>query len=415
MTFQFPSPPEIFSQYISDGVCLIGEAGTGCLSSKKHAQTLINAFAETGMTAVKHQYVIADEILHPLTGPVSLPSGNIDLYSRFKELERPVSFYQDMKKITEEKDMLFMCSAFGIKSADHLLSLNTPVLKLASPESNHPQFLPWFTTHTIPVVFSTGISSIDDIVWTHNSFLDAGYSPHTLGGMQCVTWYPAPSESYNLLTLYTLPYITGIHFGLSDHTKDPYVIPCISAVLSGFINIPCIIEKHITLSKTSDGLDDPFAITPAESQELLLKMKACYSKAQEKSKVITKNIIPVLEKYDRMKKNVIFDADAVSELALHIHNILPEYSVKIISDILGNGHKKVETCEETNYLTTNRSLRAVKNIQKGCVLTYTNCAYLRTEKNLSPGLDYTYNYIIDKKKAACNIENGQPITSDIIS
>ena len=69
---------------------IIAEIGTSHEGDLDKAYSLIDAAAEAGADAIKFQWVYADEILHPLTGFVDLPTGRIPLYERFRQLERRI-------------------------------------------------------------------------------------------------------------------------------------------------------------------------------------------------------------------------------------------------------------------------------------------------------------------------------------
>ena len=75
---------------------IIAEIGTSHEGSEEKAFELIDAAVNSGADAVKFQWVYADEILHPDTGFVKLPTGNIPLYERFQQLECSKDFYKKM-------------------------------------------------------------------------------------------------------------------------------------------------------------------------------------------------------------------------------------------------------------------------------------------------------------------------------
>ena len=118
-------------------VFIIAEIGTSHDGDLKKAEELITAAAEAGVNCVKFQYVIADEIIHPNTGNVSLPGGEIPLYERFLTLERSPDFYSELKRITEDNNLVFLCTPFGIQSARNLKKIGIEGFKIASPELNH--------------------------------------------------------------------------------------------------------------------------------------------------------------------------------------------------------------------------------------------------------------------------------------
>ena len=116
---------------------VIAEIGTSHEGSIEKAKRLIDAAKEAEADAVKFQWVIADEILHPKTGFVDLPTGRIPLYERFKQLECPPDFYAATLEYARSLGLKWICSPFGLKSLELLLELKPDAVKIASPELNH--------------------------------------------------------------------------------------------------------------------------------------------------------------------------------------------------------------------------------------------------------------------------------------
>jgi len=233
--------------------CLVvAELGTGHLGSPERARELVDAAAEAGADCAKFQLVHADEILHPLSGSVQLPTGRVELYRRFRELERPVSFYGEMKNYVESKGLLFLCSPFGLQSARELRSLGVAALKIASPELNHFPLLEEAAGYGLPLFLSSGVSTLADI---ERALAVTGRDRVVL--LHCITVYPAPEEEYNVGLLANLRAIFGVEVGLSDHSLDPVLVPAL-AVLHG----ARVVEKHLALSRAGSGLDDPVALEP---------------------------------------------------------------------------------------------------------------------------------------------------------
>ena len=102
---------------------VVAEIGTSHNGSVEKAYSLIDAACEAGADVVKFQWVYASEILHPDTGFVKLPGGNIRLYDRFRSLEVPFDFYEKCRNYANKKGLLFACSPFGLKSFEELVSL----------------------------------------------------------------------------------------------------------------------------------------------------------------------------------------------------------------------------------------------------------------------------------------------------
>ena len=346
-------------------VFIIAEIGTSHDGDLKKAEELISAASEAGVDCVKFQYVIADEIIHPKTGNVSLPGGDIPLYERFRALERPLSFYSELKKITEDNDLFFLCTPFGIQSARNLQQIGVDGFKIASPELNHYPLLR--EVSNLPVILSTGVSTLGDIEQALR------YRTQGAALLHCITSYPAPEDEYNLNVIPTLSTIFGVPVGVSDHSRDPILVPTIATALGG-----SIIEKHITLSKKGDGLDDPIAITPDELAGMCLEVR----KAENREDKDTFAWLDDLYGKDKIKK------------------------------ILGTGIKKMAPAEAANYRTTNRSIMAVADIVQGEVFTEKNTALLRSEKELKPGLPPDFYTEVLKRKAVHKINSGSGITWD---
>ena len=80
--------------------------------------------------------------------------------------------------------------------------------------------------------------------------------------LHCVSWYPAPSEDYNLATLGDMGRGFGLPVGLSDHTLNN-----VSAVASVALGAT-VIEKHFTLDRNGGGPDDSFSLEPDDLVQL---------------------------------------------------------------------------------------------------------------------------------------------------
>ncbi|GAH56234.1 unnamed protein product, partial [marine sediment metagenome] len=203
--------------------CLIvAELGSAHLGDLERAYQLIDSAADAGADCVKFQLIIADEIVHPRTGVIDLPGGKIPVYQRFKKLERGVEFYAEIKEYAEKRGAIFLCSAFGIESARLLRSLNIQAIKIASPELNHYPLLEEVAGYNVPLILSTGVSTLGDI--EKALAVTCSTSGKTIL-LHCVTSYPAPEDDYNLKLIPNLSALFGTTVGVSDHSKDPLLIP----------------------------------------------------------------------------------------------------------------------------------------------------------------------------------------------
>ena len=365
---------------------IIAEIGTSHEGSLEKAKQLIDSACSSGADYIKTQIVIADEILHPKTGFVDLPTGKIPLYDRFKQLECDINFYKKFVEYVHDNNKLFIASPFGIKSLEILYSLKPDAIKIASPELNHYKLLQKVKllrqqdNNKMPLILSSGVSTLSDIekalsiVGKENVYL-----------LHCITSYPAKESEYNLSLIKNLSNIFGIPCGVSDHSLDPILVPVLS------ITQNCkFIEKHFTLSKKTLGLDDPVALEPEQFAFM------CHAVNQAKASI---------EHYGE------------TEGAKRIISQLEEqFDKNLIQKTLGDGIKKLALCEKDNYKKTNRSLHYTNSFKASHIITENDIAILRTEKILSCGISPEYFNLLIGKKLTSDVVDGDGVQlSDFMS
>ena len=189
--------------------------------------------------------------------------------------------------------------------------------------------------------------------------------------LHCITQYPAPEEEYNLELIPALRRVFGVPVGVSDHSLDPVLVPAAAVARGAFL-----VEKHLTLSKTGRGLDDPIALGPEEFAVMAESIR----------------------RVERMGGE-----DAVKWLA-------ERFGADRVDRVLGTGRKQLAPSERANYGRSNRSLHALGDIAAGEPLTSRNVAALRTQHNLNTGLSPRHLATILGKRAARPIADGAGIT-----
>ena len=335
---------------------VVAEIGTSHGGDFEKAKKLIDAAVWAGADAVKFQWVYADEILHPDTGFVKLPGGKVRLYDRFKELEVEPKFFADCLEYTHSKNVKFYCSPFGLRSLAELLAIKPDGIKIASPELNHIPLLKALVDarknqqEKIPVILSSGVSTLADI---ERAVEIIGREKVTL--LHCVTSYPAPEEDYNLNVIPNLSKIFGLPVGVSDHSLDPVLVPSLAASVGGEM-----IEKHITLSKKTDGLDDPVALEPEQFAQMCHCVHQCEA---------------MINRY-----SLTCGGDNI------IEQMLDQFGKEKVKATLGSGVKELAPAEKANYGRTNRSLHFMRSMKAGEKILSEDIGVLRTEKILSPGI-----------------------------
>lgn len=362
---------------------IIAEIGTSHEGSREKAFELIDAAAASGADAIKFQWVYADEILHPKTGFVKLPTGNIPLYERFRQLECSRDFYREMVEYVHKKGCKFCCSPFGVRSLRELFELEPDIIKIASPELNHYKLLEELNRlrteqaaggkTPVPVILSSGVSKLSDI---EKAIAITGKQNVSL--LHCITSYPAPETEYNLKLIHNLKAVFGIECGVSDHSLDPVLVPALSVYCGG-----TVIEKHITLSRKTSGLDDPVALEPEQFALMVHVVHQCEA---------------VLNRYgiETGKERIL-------------QQLSEQFGMEKLEAVLGDGVKKLALAEEANYGRTNRSLHFMTGLKKGHVIQPEDIGILRTEKILTPGISPEFYDSIIGKILSRDAEDGEGV------
>ena len=210
------------------------------------------------------------------------------------------------------------------------MSINPDMIKIASPELNHFPLLEKLCQlqkkrkNKIPVILSSGVSKLEDIKKAISVFEEYNQK-ETVSLLHCVTSYPAPEEDYNLKVLDFLQKQFGVKVGVSDHSLNPIIVP-----LGGYLTGGEIIEKHITLSNETEGLDDPVALNPENF----------------------KKMVEVLRRFEGKEPQEILEYLEIN------------FGKEKINAVLGDGEKKLAKAEEANYTRTNRSIHFMKDLKK---------------------------------------------------
>ncbi len=348
---------------------IIAEAGTGHNGDIKQAHELIDAAAQAGAHYIKFQYVIAREILHPLTKPLVLFDKKVDLFQRFIDLEQTKEFYADLIQYARKKNIGFLCSAFGLESAANLLDLGVDSIKIASPELNHVPLMDFLNHNRISVFASNGLAKLGDIEKALALLTNC-----SVVLFHCVTSYPAEEKDYALACLPHLQAIFSVDIGCSDHTKNPLFIPLLAQYYGAQY-----LEKHITLTRQGPGLDDELAITPQELADLCKETQS----------------------FDQL-----LHLEGANKAYKHLIQRFSEDRVMLAS---GSGQYTLSQSEETAYHTSRRSIIALENIAAGESCTKKNCAVLRAEQGGVPGLHPKYFTLIQNKSTKRDVPAGRGV------
>jgi len=151
-----------------------------------------------------------------------------------------------------------MCTPFGVDEVIWLYGL-VKRWKIASGCLTRKSILEAGRDTNLPVILSTGMSTIDEIL-AAIAILDC-YGTCRLTLLHCTSSYPCKLEVVNLLAMESLP--RGFPVGYSDHPAGITVATAAAAMGA------TVIEKHLTLDRQAEGPDHKASIEPKEFRVMI--------------------------------------------------------------------------------------------------------------------------------------------------
>lgn len=281
---------------------MIAEMSGNHNQSLERAREIIKVAAATGAHAVKLQTYKADTMtinhrggLFDITDKNSLWYGR-NLYELYEEAHTPWEWHKPLFEYAQQLGLICFSTPFDETAVDFLETLNAPCYKVASFENTDHPLLKKIAQTGKPVIMSTGVANISDIIESVQVLKENGCSQIAL--LKCTSTYPSTPENTNLITIPTLQQIfPECIIGLSDHTMG------IGASIASVALGARIIEKHFTIRRADGGVDSTFSMEPDEMKALVVeseraflalgKVQLTLQKAEEKSKMFKRSIYVV--------------------------------------------------------------------------------------------------------------------------
>jgi N,N'-diacetyllegionaminate synthase len=248
-------------------VKIIAEAGVNHNGSIELAKKLIDVAVAAGADCVKFQTFKAENLV-TTTAPkasyqIENTGNNSSQYEMLKKLELSYPEFEELKKYSLASGIEFISTPFDPESIQFLKNLGMPFFKVPSGEITNYLYLSEIAATKLPVVLSTGMATVEEIVDAVNLLRQHGYNADNLTILHCTTEYPAPWDEVNLKAMSSLAELLQLPVGYSDHTEGIEV--SIAAVALG----ATIIEKHFTLDRNMEGPDHKASLEPAELKALV--------------------------------------------------------------------------------------------------------------------------------------------------
>lgn len=241
---------------------IVAEIGVNHNGKIDLAKKLVDVACEAGADAVKFQ----KRSLTSLYNEDVLNNPNVDsqgleiLLDFLKEVELTDFEYSEIITYCREKEISFLCTPWDRPSVDFLERFNVPAYKIASADLTNLPLIKYIAKTGKPIIISTGMSTIEEIKDAVD-FVKKQNIPFVL--LHSNSTYPAPIESLNLSLIPFLRTKFDVPVGYSGHEAS--FMPTVVAANLGAV----MVERHITLDKKMEGLDQAASLEPNEFKTLV--------------------------------------------------------------------------------------------------------------------------------------------------
>jgi N-acetylneuraminate synthase len=245
---------------------LIAEISANHHQDFDQAVKLVQAAKASGADAVKLQTYTADTMtIASEREEFRIGGGTIwdgrNLYELYAQAYTPWEWQPRLKIVANDLGMDLFSSPFDATAVDFLETMGVPAYKLASFELVDLPLIQKMARTGKPLIMSTGMATQEEIDEALQATRSSGATQIAL--LKCTSAYPAAPDDMNLRTIPELSRRCGVPVGLSDHTMGTAV--AVTAIALG----ACIVEKHLTLSRSQPGPDSAFSLEPREFREMV--------------------------------------------------------------------------------------------------------------------------------------------------
>jgi pseudaminic acid synthase len=325
---------EIRGRQIGPGkpVYVVAELSANHNQDFERAVQIIRAAKKAGADAVKLQTYTPDTMtLRSDREQFRIAGGTLWdgrlLYDLYGEAYTPWDWQPKLQQVANEIGLDLFSTPFDATAVDFLEGMGVPAHKVASFELVDIPLIQKVAATGKPLIMSTGMAALEEIEEAVKIAREAGATQIAL--LKCTSAYPAPPDEMNLRTIPELARKFSVPVGLSDHTTG-IAVPVAAVALGA-----CIIEKHLTLSRSLGGPDSVFSLEPHEFKEMVDAVRAAeramgevhfgVSPQEASSRIFRRSLFVVQD----VTKGQIFTADNVRSIR-PAHGLHTRYLPEII-------------------------------------------------------------------------------------
>lgn len=244
---------------------VIAEIGINHGGELNVAKEMVRLAAKAGCEMIKHQTHILEDEMTDEAKSIFPPNADVSIWEVMADCALSLEDETELKLYTESLGMIWISTPFSRAAADFLEELDVPAYKIGSGEADNLPLIRHIARKGKPVIFSTGMQTIDTISASVQILEDAGV-PFAL--LECTNLYPSPAEIVSLRGVTDLrTAFPRAVVGFSDHSIGPEM--ALASVALG----ASILERHFTDTRYRKGPDIINSMDPAELRLLIDRSK----------------------------------------------------------------------------------------------------------------------------------------------
>lgn len=241
---------------------MIAEIGGNHEGNFKYALELTKLAIEADVDFVKFQMYSGDTLVSKLESP--------QRNKHFKKFELTKENYLQLAEMCKSQGVHFMASVWNPDYVSWIDPYN-PIYKIGSGDLTAYPVLKKFARLGKPMILSTGLSTIDDVVGAVTFIQNENEvykDPNYLSILQCTSMYPIPFSDAHLSVMDTFKELFNLPVGYSDHTEGKKAL--VTAVAMG----AQILEFHFTDTRENkDFRDHKVSLTRDEVRTMIKEIK----------------------------------------------------------------------------------------------------------------------------------------------
>ena len=237
---------------MSQGGKILAEVAANHNGDRGLMREMVEAAAKAGADVVKFQSFRADTL-----SPSWPDYDRAKAYYAQRELSLDDHLW--LMGLCQQNGVEFLTTVFDVETAKALRELPLLRIKVGSADMTSWDLLTVCLEQWEHVIISTGMHTLDEVRLLQG-FLGGEAARCTI--LHCVSLYPTPPESVNMLRMNLLSRMFPA-VGFSDHTLGTD-----AAKLALSLGAACV-EKHFTTDRNLPGKDQAISKTPEEIAEIV--------------------------------------------------------------------------------------------------------------------------------------------------